>query len=397
MVHTNSSFNELNQDYIFPIIEEKLLFLQKKNPTSCVLNLGIGDVALPLVPSVCKAICNATQEMTTISGMRGYGPSTGYSFLKEAISKTVYQGLIEPEEIFISEGTNNDATNILEIFDPACTIGIPDPTYPAYLNSAIIAGKKNQITLLPCTEETGFVPVPPKQHLDIIYLCTPSNPTGVAMNRSQLQAWITYAKEEKSLLIIDNAYEAFVTSPDVPRSIYAIEGAKDVAIELRSFSKSAGFTALRCAYAALPKNILKSTLHPLWQKRQSIKSNGVPYIIQKGAEAALSSQGLLETEAQIRHYQSQAKILREGLDKLHFSCVGGIDAPYIWWKVPTGKTSWEFFDTLLNQCHLISIPGCGFGSYGEGFIRLSAFTSNAHLALERITSSLSLTKTSSKG
>jgi LL-diaminopimelate aminotransferase len=381
MVQTNIHFQELRQEYIFPIIEKKLEALQHRKS---ILNLGIGDVALPLVPSIAKAICDATQEMTTESGMRGYGPSDGYLFLKQAISKTVYQDVIAPDEIFISEGTNNDATNLLELFSSNCSIGIPDPTYPAYLNSAIIFGRKNHITHLPCTEETGFVPMPPKQHLDIIYLCTPSNPTGVAMNRSQLKTWIDYAKQEKSLLIIDNAYEAFVRSPDVPRSIFEIEGAKDVAVELRSFSKSAGFTGLRCAYAAISKNILNCQLHTLWQKRQSIKSNGIPYIIQKGAEAALSPQGLIETQFQIEHYLTQAKILREGLKKFGFSYVGGIDAPYIWWKVPDGKTSWEFFDTLLEKCHLISIPGCGFGTYGEGFIRLSAFTSHAELALERL-------------
>ena len=385
MVQLNSYFKELKREYIFPIIERKLAELKQMASAPHLVNLGVGDIALPLVPSVAQALTTASQEMATEAGMRGYGPSEGYLFLRQAISKVAYpQENITPDEIFISEGTNCDATNLQELFGPDCRIGIPDPTYPAYLDSAIIGGRSSHITLLPCQEESRFCPVPPKAHLDLIYLCTPNNPTGVAMNRLELQAWVDYAKQERALLIVDNAYEAFVSSPDVPRSIYEIEGAQSVAIELRSFSKSAGFTGLRCAYAVVPKAILNGELHALWMKRQSIKFNGVSYIIQRAAEAALSPQGQVETRRQIEHYLSQGKILSEGLEQLGFSCAGGIDAPYIWWKVPAGLTSWEFFDKILTTCHLLSIPGRGFGHHGEGFIRLSTFTSEAHLALERL-------------
>jgi len=386
MVRLNTHFKKLKREYVFPIIERKLAEAREKHPHLSVVNLGVGDIALPLVPSVAKAICDATQEMTTKSGMRGYGPSEGYSFLKEAISTVSYAGMIDPDEIFISEGTNGDSTNIQELFSSKNKIGIPDPTYPAYLDSAIIGGRLSKVTLLPCTEENGFCPVPPHEHLDVIYLCSPNNPTGVAMTRAQLKAWVDYAKREKAILLLDNAYEAFVTSPEVPRSIYEIEGAKDVAIEFRSFSKSSGFTALRCAYTVVPKALENGLMNKLWLKRQSIKYNGVSYPIQRAAQASLSPQGLKETKAQVQHYLEQGKILSTGLNQLGFSCVGGKDAPYIWWKAPSGKTSWEFFDEILEKCQLISIPGRGFGQHGEGYIRLSTFTTSdlAKLALDRL-------------
>jgi LL-diaminopimelate aminotransferase len=387
MVQLNTHFKKLKREYVFPIIERKLAEAREKHPHLSVVNLGVGDIALPLVPSVAKAICDATQEMTTPSGMRGYGPSEGYSFLKVAICKTSYAGCsISPDEIFISEGTNGDSTNIQELFSTKCKIGIPDPTYPAYLDSAIIGGRLSKVVLLPCTEENGFCPVPPQEHLDVIYLCSPNNPTGVAMTRVQLKAWIDYARRENAIILLDNAYEAFVTSSEVPRSIYEIEGAKEVAIEFRSFSKSSGFTGLRCAYTVVPKAIAGGKMNTMWLKRQSIKYNGVSYPIQRAAEASLSPEGLKETKTQVAQYLEQGKILSTGLSKLGFSCVGGHDAPYIWWKVPSGKTSWEFFDEILEKCHLISIPGRGFGHHGEGYIRLSTFTTKdqAQLALDRL-------------
>ncbi len=383
MVQINPHFKKLKREYVFPIIERKLAELKTAFPTVQIVNLGVGDIALPLVPSIAKAVCDAAVEMTT--NVRGYGPSEGHLFLRQAIASTCYpKDLIDPSEIFISEGTGCDATQIQELLGSRAKIGIPDPTYPSYLDSAIIGGRSSKIVFLPCTEATGFLPQPPQEHLDVVYLCTPSNPTGVALNRKQLKVWVDYAKQEKALLIVDNAYEAFVTSPDVPRSIYEIEGAKDVAIELRSFSKSAGFTGLRCAYAVVPKNIVNGTLNKLWMKRQNIKFNGVSYVIQRGAEASLSPQGLKETRAQVEHYLSQGKILLDGLQKLGFTVYGGTDAPYIWWKVPSGQSSWDYFDTLLKKCHLISIPGRGFGLNGEGYMRLSTFTSNAKLAVERL-------------
>jgi LL-diaminopimelate aminotransferase len=387
MVQLNTHFKKLKREYVFPIIEKKLAEARGRHPDLSIVNLGVGDIALPLVPSVAKALCDAAQEMTTRSGMRGYGPSEGYSFLKEAIRTVSYAGCqIDPDEIFISEGTNGDSTNIQELFSSKCKIGIPDPTYPAYLDSAIMGGRLSKVTLLPCTEENGFCPVPPQDHLDVIYLCSPNNPTGVAMTRDQLKAWVDYAKKENAVILLDNAYEAFVTSPDVPRSIYEIEGAKEVAIEFRSFSKSSGFTGLRCAYTVVPKAISNGKMNAMWLKRQSIKYNGVSYPIQRAAQASLSPEGLKETKAQVQQYLEQGKILHTGLSNLGFSCVGGRDAPYIWWKVPSGKTSWEFFDEILEKCHLISIPGRGFGHHGEGYIRLSTFTTQdqANLALERL-------------
>lgn len=383
MVRLNSQFKNLKREYIFPIIEKKLNEVREKHPESSIINLGVGDVALPLVPSVAKAICQATEEMTNVT--RGYGPSEGYLFLREKICQESYGKLgIKPDEVFISEGTNCDSTNILELFSPRSKIGIPDPTYPAYLDAAIMSGRLPHVVLMPCIEANHYCPLPPVEHLDIIYLCSPNNPTGTAMTFAQMKAWVDYAHRENALLLLDNAYEAFVTSSNVPRSIYEIEGAKEVAIEFRSFSKSAGFTGLRCAYTVVPKALQKGKINHLWNKRQSIKFNGVSYPIQRGAEASLSPQGILETKQQIQHYLNQGKILVAGLKKLGFSCYGGYDAPYIWWKVPDGKTSWEYFDEILHKCQLITIPGKGFGHYGEGYIRLSTFTTKADLATERL-------------
>jgi LL-diaminopimelate aminotransferase len=385
MVQLNTHFKELKREYVFPIIEDKLNQFKSNHPEAYVINLGIGDIALPLVPTVAEALCKASKEMTTVEGKRGYGPSEGYFFLRKRICDVSYSHLdITPDEIFVSEGTNPDSTHLQELFGIDCKIGIPDPTYPAYLDSAIMGGRIHHITLLPCEEKNHFSPQIPNRHLDVIYLCTPSNPTGVAMTTQELRMWVDYAKEHHSVLIVDNAYEAFITSQNVPKSIYEIEGAKEVAIELRSFSKSAGFTGLRCAYAVVPQALLQGELNALWRKRQSVKTNGVSYVIQRAAEAALSKEGLLETSQQVRHYLSQANMLRQALVKNGFSCFGGMDAPYVWWKIPTEQNAWEFFETVLQTCHLITIPGTGFGHQGEGYLRLSAFTNDAPLAAERL-------------
>lgn len=391
MAKSNPHFQKLQREYIFPIIEKKLFELREKNPHAEIVNVGIGDVALPLAPSVGAAITAAVNEMTMQESIRGYGPSEGYSFLRKAISESDYKDLpIQWEEIFISDGINTDIANITELFHPKSTVAIPDPTYPVYLDSNLIAGRK--VLLMPCLEETGCLPSVPSEPIDVIYLCSPSNPTGVAMNRSQLKAFVDYAKMHNSVILYDNAYSAFITSNDVPLSIYEIEGAIDVAVEFRSFSKSAGFTGLRCGYTVVPKalttlqNRKKVSLWNLWSKRISIKSNGVSYPIQRGAESCYGMQGKQETLSQVHSYLTTAKALREGLQALGHTCFGGIDSPYVWWKVPSGYTSWEFFDLLLKQCQLVAIPGRGFGEHGEGFIRLSAFTklSKVHTALERI-------------
>lgn len=392
MANLNPHFKRLKREYIFPIIEQKLADLKKDFPDVQILNFGIGDIALPLAPSIAKAIANSAYEMATEAGMKGYGPSSGYAFLRNAIASHEFSKLgISAEEIFISDGANSDTVNILEIFGKSNVIGITDPTYPAYLDVSILQGHK-KILLFPCLAENNFAPLPPQEHCDVIYLCSPNNPTGVAMNCDQLQAWVDYALKEKALLLIDNAYQAFISSPDVPKSIFEIPGAKECAIEFRSFSKSAGFTGLRCAYTILPKTVKAKfgrkmlPLHGFWDRRQATKFNGVAYPIQKGAEAVYSEEGQQETKAQVDLYLTQAKRLKEGLAKLGYTCYGGIDSPYIWMKTPEKMTSWEFFDALLKRCHLICIPGRGFGAHGEGFVRFSAFTTpeKTTLALERL-------------
>jgi LL-diaminopimelate aminotransferase len=388
MVKLNSHFKKLTRPYIFPIIDQKLADLKKQKPDVEVVNLGVGDIALPLAPSIAKAIADAALEMTTVEGMRGYGPSEGYPFLRETIAEHHYAPYgIGPDEIFVSDGAGSDVANIQEMFSLNSVVGVPDPTYPVYLDTNLMAGR-TKIILLPCVEENGFCPVPPQEHCDVVYLCTPNNPIGVAMTREQLKTWIDYARRENALLLIDNAYEAFVSTPGVPKTIFEIEGAKEVAVEFRSFSKSAGFTGLRCGYAVIPKSVHNGKLHPLWNRRHTTKTNGVAYPIQRGAQAVFSEQGQKETKAQVAAYIQQARDLRQGLLQLGHECFGGTDSPYIWWKVPQGMTSWEFFDRLLEKCNLISIPGSGFGKAGEGFVRLSAFTTpeKTKLALERINS-----------
>ncbi len=392
MAKLNPHFQLLKREYIFPIIDQKLAELKKEFPNVEILNFGVGDVALPLAPSIARAIVQSVEEMATEKGMRGYGPHNGYAFLREAILKNEFAHLgFSPEEIFISDGTNSDTVNILDLFSLSSTVGILDPTYPAYLDAAVLSGRK-KILLFPCLQENDFSPLPPKEHCDLIYLCSPNNPTGIAMTRGALQAWIDYALKERSLLLIDNAYEAFITSPDVPRSIFELPGAKECAIEFRSFSKTAGFTGLRCAYTILPKTVKAQlgrksfSLHAYWDRRQAAKFNGIAYPIQRGAEAVYSPQGKKETRAQVATYLASAVQLKEGLENLGFTCYGGIDAPYLWWKTPEWHASWDFFDLLLKKCHLISIPGRGFGKHGEGYVRLSAFTTpdKVPIALKRL-------------
>lgn len=389
----NPSFEDLRTEYIFPIIEQKLEAVKAEYPHSKIINLGIGDVALPLAPKIISAICDAVQEMGKQESMRGYGPSTGYSFLKEAIVRNEYANLgIQPDEIFISDGINSDAVNIQDLFSSENTIAICNPTYPAYLDASLMNGRKKKVIFLPLKEENNFSPVPPNERADLVYLCSPNNPIGLAMTKKELKSWVDWAQKNGSILVYDNAYVSFITSPDVPKSIFEIDGAKEVAIEMRSFSKTAGFTGLRCGYTVLPKSVKahlngkKVPLHPLWMRRQNSKSNGVAYPIQKGALAVYSPEGKQETEKQISAYISAGKILKNGLQKLGYHCFGGVDAPYIWWKVPNGHTSWQFFDVLLKKCQLIAIPGVGFGSEGEGYIRLSCFTTTeiAQEAISRI-------------
>ena len=387
MAKLNPAFSLLKKEYIFAIIDKKLIELKKSLPSAELINLSIGDIALPLAPSIVKAIQEATQEMGTVQGMKGYSPTYGYDFLRNAIATKEYAGhSIRPEEIYVSDGTNSDAVNIQELLYPSCTIAIPDPTYPAYVNSSIINGKK-KIVSLPCLAENQFVPLPPKERCDAVYLCTPNNPTGTAMTREDLERWVSYALEHQALLLVDSAYAAFISSKDIPKSIYEIPGALDCSIEFKSFSKSAGFTGLRCAYTVMPHRIMgnfsrkRFPLYKLWETRQDIKFNGVAYPIQRGAQASLETPGREETHLQVQFYLSLAKRLKEGLQKLGQTCWGAEDSPYIWWKTPHGASSWEFFDHLLKSCHLIALPGVGFGPCGEGYIRLSAFSSEEKISL----------------
>jgi LL-diaminopimelate aminotransferase len=388
MVRLNHHYQKLSGDYLFPEIDKKVAALKTKNPNVPLINLGIGDVTIPLSPTVTSALSKASIEMGEKATFRGYGPSQGYLFLREAIASGDYHRSISPDEIFISNGAKCDLSHLQEIFATDNRVALPDPTYPVYLDTNVMAGRTRLplktgrfggITYLSCTEENGFQPEPPNTHSDLIYLCSPNNPTGVAMTRDLLKRWVQYAKEHQAIILFDGAYEAFVTSPDVPRSIYEIEGAKEVAIEVRSYSKTAGFSGLRCSYTVIPHELKvldagrTHSLHALWKRRCDTKFNGVPYPVQKAAAALYTPQGLLESKKTIETYLKGAAFLKQELENLGLTVYGGTDAPYLWCKTPLKLTSWEFFDRLLDKAHLITVPGKGFGMLGDGFIRLSAF------------------------
>ena len=366
----NPHYKEFKKPYIFPIIEKKLREVQKEHPNQKIFNLGVGDICLPLAPLVGRAIQHAIDDMTT--EVHGYGPAEGYSFLREAICVNEYASYgISPTEIFISDGASSDAAFIQELFDISCTVGVIDPTYPVYQDSAILSGKK--VIVIPSYATDHFLPPPPSKKIDLVYLCTPNNPTGTAFNTFQLQEWVLWAKRNHTVLIIDNVYNAFITSDEIPPSIYAIEGAREVAIEIRSFSKWAGFTGLRCASMVIPHSLHYGELNSFWKQRINIKFNGVAYPIQKGAQACYQPEVRKQLSQQIKVYQSSAKILSTTLREHDQIFFGGENAPYIWWKIPPRMTSWEFFDSLLKTSRILAIPGSGFGKCGEGYIRLSCF------------------------
>ena len=397
MAKLNHHFSKLSDHYLFPEIEKRVADYQAKYPNHQLLNLGIGDITQALPAAVVGALCSASQEMGQMGTFRGYGPSEGYRFLREAIVQHEYAKLnIDADEIFISDGAQADIANFQELFATDNRIGIPDPTYPVYLDSNVMAGrtrallktgKYGGITYLPCTEENGFKPQIPNAPLDLIYLCFPNNPTGVALDRTLLKQWVDYARTNRAVLLVDGAYSAFVTQADTPKSIYEIEGAHEVAVEFRSFSKSAGFTGLRCSYTVVPRALKifdfgnLHSLHTLWKRRQDTKFNGVAYPTQKAAAAVFTPQGQAEVGAMIASYQERTKSLRQGLLNLGFTVFGGLDAPYLWCKTPPKVSSWEFFDYLLQAHQIISLPGRGFGHAGEGFIRLSGFADPACLGL----------------
>lgn len=399
MVKLNHHYTKLSSGYLFPEIQRRSAVFQAEHPEATLLNLGVGDITRPLAPSVVAALKSASEEMGKQTTFKGYGPSQGYGFLREAIATHDYAELgITPEEIFISDGAKNDIANLQELFAVENRIAVPNPTYPVYIDTNVMAGRTRPalkiggyggVIYLPCTESNRFIPEPPNKPCDVIYLCSPNNPTGSAIDRKSLTAWVRYAKQKGAIILFDGAYEAYIRS-DAPHSIYEIPGAKEVAIEIRSFSKTAGFTGLRCSYTVIP-HALKvvegnqaHSLHALWKRRHDTKFGGVPYPIQRAAEATYSAAGRREVRAQVDHYLRNAGILRERLMKAGYSVFGGLDAPYLWVKAPQKLTSWQFFDHLLHKGRIVSVPGSGFGSAGEGFVRFSAFADVSNAEFPRI-------------
>ena len=394
----NENFLELQDSYLFSTIAKKVALQPKKytkeNPDKKIIKLGIGDVTKPIVPACINAMHKAVDEIGTQEGFKGYGPEQGYEFLRKAIVENDYKPRniqISEDEVFVSDGAKCDCGNIVDIFAKENVVAITDPVYPVYLDTNIMSGRK--IVYLPVKEENGFKPELPKEKVDMIYLCFPNNPTGTILEKEELKKWIDYAKENKSIILYDAAYEAFISEDNIPHSIYEIEGAKDVAIEFKSYSKTAGFTGVRCAYVVIPKSVKGYTkegnqieLNKLWNRRTCTKFNGVSYIVQRAAEATYSEQGKKEIEQNINYYLENAKIIKQGLESAGFTCYGGINSPYIWLKVPKNMTSWEFFDKLLEEVNVVGTPGSGFGTNGEGYFRLTAFGTkeNTLEAIERI-------------
>ncbi len=406
MSYINENFLELQDSYLFSTIAKKVAKYTEENPDKKVIKLGIGDVTRPIPKACIEALHKAVDEMGTQTGFRGYGPEQGYDFLRNAIVKNDYKvrGIdIEQDEIFVSDGAKCDTGNIVDIFAKENTVAITDPVYPVYLDTNVMSGRSGKfnqekgtyenIVYLPVTAENDFKPELPKQKVDMIYLCFPNNPTGTVLDKQELKKWVDYARENKSIILYDSAYEAFITQNDIPHSIYEIDGAKEVAIEFRSFSKTAGFTGLRCGYVVIPKEVKGYTkdgkeieYNKLWNRRTCTKFNGVSYIVQRAAEAVYSEEGQKQIKENIDYYMENAKIIREGLEKVGITYYGGLNAPYVWLQVPEGKTSWEFFDTLLQDMNVVGTPGSGFGPHGEGYFRLTAFGTkeNTIEAMERI-------------
>ena len=404
MIKINEDFLNLQESYLFSTIAKKVAEYTKNNPDKKVIKLGIGDVTKPIVSECIEAMHKAVDEIGTVESFKGYGPEQGYEFLRKAIVENDYKKMgIDIDEIFVSDGAKCDCGNIVDIFAKDNKVAITDPVYPVYLDTNVMSGRSGKyneekgiyenIVYLPVTAENDFKPELPKEKVDMIYLCFPNNPTGTVLEKEDLKIWIDYAKENKSIILYDAAYEAFITEDKIPHSIYEIEGAKDVAIEFKSFSKTAGFTGVRCAYVVIPKTVKGYTksgqeidLNKLWNRRTCTKFNGVSYIVQKAAEATYTDKGKKEIKENIDYYMNNAKIIKEGLKEAGFTVYGGVNSPYIWLKVPEGITSWEFFDKLLEEVNVVGTPGSGFGPHGEGYFRLTAFGTkeNTLNAIERI-------------
>ncbi len=406
MVKVNSNYLKLQAGYLFPEIARRVNSFKQASPNADLIRLGIGDVTEPLPPACREAMKAAIDEMGTTEGFRGYGPEQGYIWLREAIAKEEFQKRgceVDPDEIFISDGSKCDSSNILDILDIENRIAVTDPVYPVYVDSNVMSGRTGPagdlgryggLLYLPIGAENSFQATIPDQKVDLIYLCFPNNPTGAVANKEQLQNWVNYAKRNEALILFDAAYEAFIQDKALPHSIYEIEGARDCAIEFRSFSKNAGFTGIRCAYTVIPKDLVgqsvdgKVDLWSLWNRRQSTKFNGVSYVVQRGAEAAYSSEGKAQISTLVNFYMENASIIRRDLSAAGLTVYGGEHAPYVWIKTPKDFDSWDFFDYLLKNANVVGTPGSGFGAAGEGYFRLSAFNSRENVvkAMNRISS-----------
>ena len=404
MFHVNDHFQKLPGSYLFAEIARRVKVYQQEHPEADIIRLGIGDVTKPLVPAVIEAMHKAVDEMGQQETFRGYGPDFGYDFLVNAIREGDYasRGVeLAFDEVFISDGAKSDVGNIQELFSEDAVIAVTDPVYPVYVDSNAMAGRAgeyvgdrwNKLVYLPCNAENDFIPPVPDRPVDVIYLCYPNNPTGTVLTKEQLKVYVDWAKENGAIIIYDAAYRAFINTPGVPLSIYEVEGAKEVAIECNSFSKTAGFTGTRCGYTVVPHEVCgldsqgnKIELNAMWKRRMATKFNGVSYPIQRAAAAVYTEEGQKQIKEVIDAYMANAKIIRESLAAQGFTVFGGVDAPYIWLKVPQGMTSWEFFDLLLDKCHIVGTPGSGFGPSGEGYFRLTAFNTleKTKQAMERV-------------
>jgi LL-diaminopimelate aminotransferase len=405
MANINDHYLKLKAGYLFPEIGRRVAQFVKENPSAQIIRMGIGDVTEPLPPAVIQAMHAATDELACRESFRGYGPEQGYDFLRDAIAQHDFRARgvsVEADEIFVSDGSKCDAGNILDIFSVNNRVAVTDPVYPVYVDTNVMNGKTGQanasgryegLVYLPVTEANGFVPELPSERVDLIYLCFPNNPTGTVVGKDVLQRWVEYARANDSIIFFDAAYEAYITDKAIPHSIYEIDGARDVAIEFRSFSKNAGFTGTRCGFTVVPKQLMaknsqggSQAVHPLWNRRQSTKFNGVSYVVQRGATAVYTPDGQQQVRSLVDFYLENASLLRAGLESLGMTVYGGINAPYIWLKTPNGLSSWDFFDQLLGNANLVGTPGSGFGSSGEGYFRLSAFNSreNIEIAVDRL-------------
>ena len=391
MLQINENFLKLSDNYLFADIAKKVHAFRNQHPELSVISLGIGDVTQPLPAACIEAMQKAVTEMGSSASFHGYGPEQGYDFLRGAILKNEYESRgvqLELNEIFISDGAKSDCGNIGDILGIQNTVAITDPVYPVYIDSNVMSGRagmwKNErwsrINYLPCNQENRFIPSLPAQPADIIYLCYPNNPTGTVLAKEELQKWVDYALEHQSLILYDAAYEAYIQNADIPHSIYELEGARQCAIELRSFSKTAGFTGVRCGYTIIPQELTATTscgekikLNALWNRRQCTKFNGTSYITQRGAEAIYTSEGKQQVRKTIDYYMANARMMRTALQQIGYDVTGGENAPYLWVKTPDNLSSWQFFDHLLNQAQVIVTPGVGFGPSGEGYVRLTAF------------------------